>query len=99
MSTLRMPRFSLLWLLVGAVALLVAFAAVFEIDSGVRAQGQVIPGSRTQVVQAVDGGMLVALHVREGDTVKAGQKLAELEPDRARAGFDPKNLSYPTPFA
>ncbi|MBK5914427.1 HlyD family efflux transporter periplasmic adaptor subunit [Rhodocyclus purpureus] len=88
MSALRMPRFSLLWLLVGAVALLVAFAAVFEIDSGVRAQGQVIPGSRTQVVQAVDGGMLVALHVREGDTVKAGQKLAELEPDRARAGFD-----------
>lgn len=87
MNAANAPRFPLLWLLVGVVALAVAFAALFEIDAGVRAQGQVIPGSRTQVIQAVDGGMLVALHVREGDTVKAGQKLAELEPDRAQAGF------------
>lgn len=87
MSTTSKPRISLLWMLIGVVALLVAFAAVFEIDAGVRAQGQVIAGSRTQVIQAVDGGMLVALHVREGDTVKAGQKLAEFEPDRAQAGF------------
>lgn len=88
MSAAIQPRISLLWMLTGVVVLLVAFAAVFEIDAGVRAQGQVIPGSRTQVVQAVDGGMLVALHVREGDTVKAGQNLAEFEPNRAQAGFD-----------
>lgn len=87
MSARKSPRFSLLWLLVGSVVLLVGFAAWFEIDAGVRAQGQVIPGSRTQVIQVVDGGRLVALHVREGDTVKAGQNLAELEPDRAQAGF------------
>lgn len=86
-TSTRPPRLSVLWLLVLAVTLLAGFAAVFEIDQGVRAQGQVIPGSRTQVIQAVDGGMLVALHVREGDTVKAGQKLAELEPDRAQAGY------------
>lgn len=77
----------MLWLLVCAVALLVGFSAVFEIDQGVRTQGQFIAGARTQVVQAVDGGMLVALHVREGDAVKAGQKLAEFEPDRAQAGY------------
>jgi adhesin transport system membrane fusion protein len=78
----------MLWLLAGIVAILIAFASIFEIDQAVRAQGQVIPGSRTQVIQAVDGGMLTALHVREGDTVKAGQKLAELEPNRAQAGFE-----------
>lgn len=87
MSAFAPPRLPMLWLLAGMVVLLAAFAAVFEIDQGVRAQGQVIPGSRTQVIQAVDGGMLVALHVREGDTVKAGQKLAELERDRAQAGY------------
>ncbi len=80
-------HFPMLWLLTGIVSLLVAFAAVFEIDKSVRAQGQVIPGSRTQVVQAVDGGMLIALHVKEGDRINAGQALAELEPDRAKAGF------------
>lgn len=87
MIQIQRPRMSLLWLLTGAVLLLVVFAAIFEIDQGVRAQGIVISGARTQVIQAVDGGMVVALHVREGDRVKAGQKLAELEPDRAQAGY------------
>lgn len=80
-------RFPMLWLLAGTLLLLTLFAAVFDIDQAVRAQGQVIPGARTQVIQAVDGGMLTALHVREGDSVKSGQKLAELEPDRAAAGY------------
>lgn len=80
-------KFSVIWLMVGIVSVLVLFAALLDIDQAVRAQGQVIAGSRTQVIQAVDGGMLVALHVREGDTVKAGQKLAELEQDRAQAGY------------
>ena len=78
---------SMIWLMAAVVFTLVVFAALFEIDQAVRSQGQVIAGSRTQVIQAVDGGMLVALHVREGDTVRAGQKLAELEPDRAQAGY------------
>lgn len=81
------PKFSVIWLMVGILSVLVLFAALLDIDQAVRAQGQVIAGSRTQVIQAVDGGMLVALHVREGDTVKAGQKLAELEQDRAHAGY------------
>jgi adhesin transport system membrane fusion protein len=81
------PKFSVIWLMMGIFVVLVGLAAFFEIDQAVRAQGQVIAGSRTQVIQAVDGGMLVALHVREGDTVKSGQKLAELEPDRAQAGY------------
>lgn len=87
MSASAAPRLSMLWLLVIGVGLLTGFAAIFEIDQAVRAQGQVIAGSRTQVIQAVDGGMLVSLHVREGDLVKAGQKLAELEPDRAQASY------------
>lgn len=87
MIHIQRPRFSLLWLLTIVVVVLVIFAAIFEIDQGVRAQGIVISGARTQVIQAVDGGMVVALHVREGDHVKAGQKLAELEPDRAQAGY------------
>ena len=80
-------RFSMIWLLAGSLFVLITFAAVFDIDQAVRAQGQVIPGSRTQVIQAVDGGMLTALYVKEGDAVKAGQKLAELEADRAQAGY------------
>ena len=80
-------NFPMLWLVASAVAGLLAFAAYFEIDQAVRAQGQVIPGSRTQVIQAADGGMLTALHVREGAEVKAGDPLAELEPNRVQAVY------------
>jgi membrane fusion protein, adhesin transport system len=73
-------------LMLGLVAFLL-WAAFFEIDQTVRAQGQVIPSSRTQVVQAADGGVLSRILVQEGQIVKAGQTLAVLERDRPNAAF------------
>jgi adhesin transport system membrane fusion protein len=87
-QTQQRKHFPMLWLVACVVAILLIFAAIFEIDQTVRAQGQVISGLRTQVIQAVDGGTLTAILVREGDTVKAGQKVAEFEPDRAQAGAE-----------
>ena len=71
-----------------AVLLFVAWSMGFEIDQTVRAQGQLIPVGRTQVIQVVDGGVLSEVRVQEGDSVKADQVLAVLEPDRAKAAFD-----------
>ena len=61
------------------------WAAYFEIDQGVRTQGQIIPSGRTQIIQAADGGVLFKLAVVEGQQVKAGQILAILEKSRAKA--------------
>jgi len=66
----------------------VGWAAWFEIDQTVRAQGQVIASSRTQIIQVVDGGVLSRLDVQEGDLVQEGQLLAVLEDERARAGYE-----------
>jgi adhesin transport system membrane fusion protein len=66
----------------------VIWAAIFELDQSVRATGQVIVSSRTQVIQAADGGVLSELPVHEGMAVQAGQTLAVLEQERAQAGFD-----------
>jgi adhesin transport system membrane fusion protein len=78
----------MIYVLVAAVAAFVAWAAVFDIDQAVRTQGQFMPSAHTQVVQAVDGGVISRLRVRQGDAVRAGQVLAELSPERARAAFD-----------
>lgn len=48
----------------------VLWAVFFKFDTTVRATGKVIPNSRTQVVQAVDGGVLEEILVREGSFVK-----------------------------
>lgn len=74
-------------LFVGLTAFLL-WAALFEIDQAVRAQGQIIPIARTQVIQSADGGVLEKLLVEEGQLVKAGQQLASLERERSIAGYD-----------
>lgn len=78
-------RFPIIWIILGSVIALCIFSAIFEIDQAVRAQGQVIPGARTQVIQVVDGGVLKEISVREGDEVVAGQLLAVLASQRAQA--------------
>jgi adhesin transport system membrane fusion protein len=78
----------MLSLVILTVVLFIAWSSWFDINQTVRAQGQLIPGGRTQVIQVVDGGVLSEIRVQEGDSVKAGQVLAVLEPDRARAAFD-----------
>lgn len=63
------------------------WSAFFDLDQTVRANGSVIASSRTQVIQALDGGELSELKVHEGQIVKAGDVLAILKPTRAEAGF------------
>jgi adhesin transport system membrane fusion protein len=82
---LRAP--SMMVLLGLGLGLFIAWAAHFEIDQGVRAQGQIISSAHTQIIQAVDGGVLSELRVVEGQQVKVGEVLAVLEKSRAEAGF------------
>jgi len=76
------------WLLFGLLAFGLLWASQFELEQTVHAQGQIMPVTRTQVIQAADGGVLEKLHVQEGESVKAGQLLATLEKERANAGVD-----------
>lgn len=74
-------------LLAGLVAFLL-WAALFEIEQTVRAQGQIIPSARTQIIQAADGGVLSRILVQEGESVAAGQILADLERERPNAAYE-----------
>lgn len=85
-SAMRAPRI-VLRLTMGLFVVLFLWAAFFHIDQVVNAQGQVIADSKTQILQAADGGVLVDMRVKEGDEVKKGQIIAVLEKDRALAAF------------
>lgn len=60
------------------------FARVEEITKG---EGRVIPSSREQVIQSLEGGILEQMNVREGDVVEAGQVLLKIDPTRAGASY------------
>lgn len=70
------------------VAVTVVWSSWATLDEQVRARGTVIVSSRSQVIQVVDGGVLRTLHVREGDTVRRGDLLAELDTVRFAASTD-----------
>lgn len=87
--TALMRRSSLvLWVVVGIAISLAIWSFVFEIDQTVRSQGQIMTSTRTQVIQAADGGVLEKLLVSEGQVVKTGEPLAILEKERANAGVE-----------
>jgi len=71
--------------LVVVVALVWAhFARVEEITRG---DGKIIPASREQVIQSLEGGILEELNVREGDIVEKGQVLLKMDPTRAGSSY------------
>lgn len=86
----RKSRWSLWVFMVGLVALVV-WAYHGRIDQVTRAPAQIIAEGRTQLIQSSDGGVLTQVHVKEGDTVKAGQLLATLQKERAAAAVSDSN--------
>ena len=66
----------ILMLLIAAVLLWAIFG---RMDIIVNATGKIIPSQRTKTIAAVEVASVRALHVEEGQTVKAGQVLIELD--------------------
>lgn len=61
------------------------FAWLAPVDIVVSSQGRVIPSGRSKVVQPLESGVVRAIAVRDGQVVKAGDLLVELDPTSAQA--------------
>lgn len=72
----------LLRLAAGVLVLLVIWAYFAELDEVTRGEARVVPTSQVQIIQSVDGGVVEALLVREGQIVDAGQLLMRVDPTR-----------------
>ena len=65
--------------------LFLGWAAFVPLDAGVHAVGRIAVAGNRQSVQHRDGGVVSAIHVREGQTVRAGQVLIELSAPELKA--------------
>ena len=57
----------------------IAWASITPIDEMVTGTGQIVPQSLVKVVQHLEGGIVKTCHVKEGDIVKSGQLLLEMD--------------------
>ena len=76
-----------IWSSLLALLCFLAWAWQAELEQVTRAPGQIIAGSRTQIIQASDGGVIAELRVKEGDKVARGQLLARLDANKLRAAY------------
>lgn len=76
------------WLLLltcGLMVLALIWAFVGKIDVVATAAGKTVPGGSAKVIQPIEIGAVRAIHVRNGQFVKKGDLLIELDPTLANA--------------
>jgi hypothetical protein len=56
-----------------------AWAWLGKVDIIASAAGKIIPSGRTKIIQPFETGVVRAIHVRDGQSVKAGEALIELD--------------------
>jgi len=82
------------WLVAAFLAIFFAWAWFFEIDEVSSGTGKVIPSSRDQVIQSLEGGILSRLDVHEGQLVEKGKVLAQLDPTRGESSVEETAARY-----
>ncbi len=76
------------------LAVFLLWAALASVDEVARGNGKVIPSRQVQVVQAVDGGIIAEILVREGQPVEAGQLLFRIDKTRFVSSLRENRVQY-----
>lgn len=84
----------LLWMSLLALAALLIWAAIGNIDEVVRGEGKVVPSRQVQIIQSLDGGIVQELLVRPGQEVEAGQTLLKIDNTRFASSLGENNAEY-----
>ncbi|HDI1571898.1 TPA: HlyD family efflux transporter periplasmic adaptor subunit [Acinetobacter baumannii] len=78
-----LPKVSVfIWVICCGLLALFIWAWLFTLEEVSTGTGKVIPSSKEQIIQSLEGGILTKLNVNEGEIVDKGQNLAQLDPTR-----------------
>jgi len=70
------------------------WAKFANLDEVTRGDGKVIPSSKIQIIQNLEGGILAEILVEEGDVVARGQPLLRLDDTRFSSSYRETRLNY-----
>lgn len=73
------------WTIIAVFCLALIWATFGRVDIITTATGKVVPDGRTKVIQPFETAVVRSIHVRDGQRVKAGDVLIELDPTMSQA--------------
>jgi hemolysin D len=71
--------------LIALFSLALIWAAVGRVDIVASASGKIVPSGQVKLIQPFEAGVVRAIHVHDGQSVKAGEVLIELDPTMTTA--------------
>ncbi len=78
----------LIWVILAIVAATFAWSYFGTVEIVAEARGKVIPDGHVKVIQPMEEGIIKAIRVEEGQRVKAGQVLIDLDPTIKRVDVE-----------
>lgn len=79
---------SLLWGISALILIVILWASWAEIDIIATAQGKIVPSGQVKVIQPFETGVVKTIFIKEGQQVKAGDKLIALDSTSSQADTD-----------
>ncbi|WP_297451880.1 HlyD family type I secretion periplasmic adaptor subunit [Ferrovum sp.] len=87
------------WIVLGGVGGFLLWAIFAPLDQGVAVSGVVEVATNRKQIQYQPGGIVEAILVKEGDTVKAGQVLVRINDTQAKAQAEMSRTQYDSDLA
>ena len=83
-----------IWVCALMLACFIAWAAWFQVVEVSTGTGKVVPSSREQLIQSMEGGIIKELNVSEGTLVERGQVLAQLDAVKSESNVGESEAKY-----
>lgn len=84
---------TLLWTIIALIVLASAWLYFAKIDVVVSARGKVIPDGEIKILQPIETGVISSILVKEGEMVKEGQTLMEIDPSVTETDLESKKAT------
>ena len=83
----------LFWILTVMMIFIVSWLYFAKVDVVVSARGKIIPSGEIKVVQPIETGIVKRILVKEGDLVKKGQVVMEIDPSVKETNLESKSTN------
>ena len=85
---------AMLWTIMTLITACVLWASVGRIDIVATAPGRVIPSGHSKVIQPYESGIIASIQVQDGQVVRQGDTLIELDTTQSKADRDRVSNEY-----